>query len=160
MVFSVVAGWALAAASYRVGAFWIAVGALCDFVDGPVARAQGRASETGAFLDSTFDRVSDLAIYLGLVIGFSRAGETGSVALAGAALGTALLTSYIKARAECIVPALEGGAFERGERIAVLGLGAFSGLLVPALWVLVLAGSITVGARFRAGYRQIRARGA
>ncbi len=155
---SCVAGGFLAFGSFRSGALWIAAGGVFDLVDGVFARAQGTASDFGAFLDSTLDRVADLAIYLGVIVWYSRAGEVGPVVLAGAALATALLTSYIKARAECFGEGMSGGAFERGERLAVLGFGAFFGFLEMALWVLAVAGCVTVATRFRLAYRMLERR--
>lgn len=153
---SSVAGVCFALGSHRIGAVWIAAGAFFDLIDGPLARARGSASEFGAFLDSTLDRVADLAIYLGIIVWFSRAGAPWPVLLAGVALATALLTSYIKARAECFVDSLEGGVFERGERLAVLWVGALSGLLEPALWVLAIVGCITVVTRFQKAARLLK----
>ncbi len=152
---SCVAGGFLAEGSLRVGALWIAAGAVFDLIDGPIARAQGRASRYGAFLDSTLDRVSDLAIYLGVIVWYSRSGEIHLVALAGVALAAALLTSYVKARAEALGATLRGGVFERGERLAVLGFGALLGWLPAALWVLAIAGVVTVATRLAAARRAL-----
>lgn len=157
---SVVAGVYLAAGSLRIGSLWIAAGAVCDLLDGPFARAQGRASRYGAFLDSTLDRVSDLAIYLGVVVWATRSGDGPLVVVAAAALSTALLTSYVKARAEALGAPLRGGVFERGERLAVLGFGAFFGWLELALWVLAIAGAVTVATRLAAARRALGSGGA
>lgn len=156
---SCVAGGFLAHGSLRVGALWIAASGLFDLLDGAFARAQGKASNFGAFLDSTLDRVADLAIYLGVIIWFSRSGAVQPVVLAGVALAAAVLTSYIKARAECFGETLSGGAFERGERLAVLGVGALSGWLEIALWVLAISGCVTVATRFHLAYRMLGRRG-
>lgn len=149
VLFSCVAGGLFAAEAWRPGALWIAAGALCDLLDGPVARAQGRASPFGAFLDSTCDRAADLAIYLGLMIGVGQGGDLRLLALACVALAAAVLTSYVKARAEHWLASLEGGALERGERLAVLGVGTFFGWIEAALWVLAVVGVWTVAVRFR-----------
>lgn len=155
---SCVAGGFLACGSLRIGALWIAAGACFDLIDGPVARAQGKTSDFGAFLDSTLDRVADLAIYLGVIVWFSRSASVAPVLLAGVAMATALLTSYIRARAEALGAALEGGAFERGERLGVLGFGALLGWLEPALWVLAIAGCVTVVTRFRRAHQLLTPR--
>src|SRR5271154_6942362 len=45
---------------------------LCDVLDGPVARRQGRVSLFGGFLDSILDRYSDLMLFLGLLVYYVR----------------------------------------------------------------------------------------
>ena len=126
---SVGAGCAVALGELRWGAGLIAAGGLFDLVDGAVARHQGRASAYGAFLDSTLDRVADLAILVGVSVHFAAAGRPAWVAVAGVALAATVLTSYIKARAEKFLERFEGGLFERDERIILLGLGAWFGRL-------------------------------
>src|SRR5512133_3285076 len=45
-------------------------GASLDFIDGRVARASGRTTRAGAFLDSTLDRVAELLVLGGLATTF------------------------------------------------------------------------------------------
>ena len=63
---SCLAGWSFAAGHFGLGAVILLVGGLCDVLDGAVARDASQASRAGAFLDSTVDRYSELAVYLGL----------------------------------------------------------------------------------------------
>jgi phosphatidylglycerophosphate synthase len=137
------------------GAWLIAAGGLFDLIDGAIARRHGTATAFGAFLDSTLDRLADMAILLGIMVHFAALGHEGTVALAGVALIAAVLTSYAKARAEQFVSSFEGGLLERGERLAILGLGAVSGYLIPALWILAVLGSATVAWRFAHAYREL-----
>ncbi|HEU5320501.1 MAG TPA: CDP-alcohol phosphatidyltransferase family protein, partial [Methylomirabilota bacterium] len=44
---------------------------LCDLFDGSLARASGRVTAFGAFLDSVIDRYSDLVVLLGIVVLFA-----------------------------------------------------------------------------------------
>jgi CDP-diacylglycerol--glycerol-3-phosphate 3-phosphatidyltransferase len=120
-----------------------------------IARRHGTATPFGAFLDSTLDRLADMAILLGVMIHFAGRGEAGTVLLAGIALIAAVLTSYAKARAEQWVRSFEGGLLERGERLFVLGVGAVSGYLVAALWILAVLGTATVAYRFSLAYREL-----
>jgi phosphatidylglycerophosphate synthase len=140
---------------FRWGAVLIAAGGLFDLIDGVVARRHGTATAFGAFLDSTLDRLADMAILLGIMVHFAALGDEGTVALTGVALIAAVLTSYAKARAEQFVTSFEGGLLERGERLLVLGLGAVSGFLIPALWILAVLGSATVVYRFTLAYREL-----
>jgi phosphatidylglycerophosphate synthase len=137
------------------GAVLIAAGGLFDLIDGVVARRHCTATAFGAFLDSTLDRLADMAILLGVMVHFASRGDAGTVALAGVALMAAVLTSYAKARAEQFVSSFEGGLLERGERLFVLAVGAVSGFLIPALWILAVLGSATVAYRFALAYREL-----
>jgi CDP-diacylglycerol--glycerol-3-phosphate 3-phosphatidyltransferase len=151
-----------AAAGFAFGQFrWagvlILVGGFFDLVDGVIARHQGTASTFGAFLDSTLDRLVDMAILLGIVMHYAGTGESGLVLLAGYALVATVLVSYAKARAELFVPVLEGGLLERGERIGLLAAGAILGFMVPALWIVAVGATITVVQRFSLAYREMAA---
>ena len=154
-ILSVVSGLAFARGHPVGGALLIMFGGVFDLIDGIVAREHGLSTRFGAFLDSTLDRVSDLAIFLGIMVYFSERGDTATVVLTGVALSASVLTSYVKARAEHFVPSLRGGVLERGERILLLALGALTGFLVPALWLIAVLGSATVVQRFVATYREL-----
>lgn len=146
---------AFAFGRFGLGAWLILAGGIFDLVDGVVARRHGTATPFGAFLDSTMDRLADMAILLGVMLHFAGRGDAGTVLLAGIALIAAVLTSYAKARAEQWVRSFEGGLLERGERLFVLGVGAVSGYLVAALWILAVLGTATVVYRFSLAYREL-----
>lgn len=140
----------------RSGAFLIALGGLFDLLDGAAARHQGRSSSFGAFLDSTFDRLGEVFIFAGIALYFASRGEVSQVAVTLWAQGAAFLTSYIKARADALGGNLRGGVLERGERLTLIGLGAFVGVLEWALIAVALLGTLTVACRFRVAYRMTR----
>jgi CDP-diacylglycerol--glycerol-3-phosphate 3-phosphatidyltransferase len=152
---SIGAGAAFAAGWFGWGAIGILVGGVFDLVDGVIARKHGTATAFGAFLDSTLDRLSDMAILLGIMVHYAAHGDAGTVLLGGIASMAAVMTSYAKARAEQFLPSFSGGFLERGERLAVLGLGAVTGGMVWALWFLALAGTGTVAYRFAVAYREL-----
>lgn len=131
------------------------VAGLCDLVDGVVARAQGTGSRVGAFFDSTMDRLSDLLIFGGIATAFATRGQVGVVILSLWALGGAVLTSYARARAEAEIASLEVGLMERGERLAILALGALSGFMIPALWLVAIGATITAVQRVVVARREI-----
>ncbi len=133
----------------------ILVGGVFDLVDGVIARHHGIATAFGAFLDSTLDRLADMAILLGVMLHYAARGDAGTVLLGGVALIASVLTSYAKARAEQFLPSFEGGFLERGERLTILGLGAISGYMLAALWILAVAGTATVAYRFAIAYREL-----
>jgi phosphatidylglycerophosphate synthase len=153
VVVSVGGAVALAAGAFLAGGLLVALGGLFDLVDGVMARHQGRTSTFGAFLDSTLDRLVDMAILLGILMHFASVGSLSAALLAGFALVASVLVSYTKARAERFVPSFGGGFLERGERIGILALGAITGYLLPALWIVAIGAAVTVAQRFTLAYR-------
>jgi CDP-diacylglycerol---glycerol-3-phosphate 3-phosphatidyltransferase len=121
------------------GTIFITVFVFSDLVDGTMARLSQRASQWGAFLDSTLDRLGDAAVFGGLVIWFLGAGQRPVDAyLALACLVLGFLVSYSKARAESLGWRCEGGIAERADRlVAVLVATGLTGLFLPA-WVLTV----------------------
>lgn len=138
-----------------LGGVLILAGGFFDLVDGVVARHFGISTRFGAFLDSTLDRLADMALLLGISVHFAAIGEPGHVLLAGTALIGSVLTSYAKARAELVMPTVEVGLLERGERVGLLAAGAILGLLVPVLWILVVGSAVTVAQRFALARREM-----
>lgn len=133
-----------------------------DTVDGIMARASGRSSSWGAYLDSTLDRVGDAAVFGGIVLWYSGGGGdrlTASLALACLALGA--VVSYAKARAEGLGMTANVGIAERADRlVAVLvttglvGLGLPDVVLTVVLALLALASLVTVVQRMLEVRRQ------
>jgi CDP-diacylglycerol--glycerol-3-phosphate 3-phosphatidyltransferase len=152
---SIGAGVAFAFGYFGWGAILILIGGIFDLVDGVIARKHNSATPFGAFLDSTLDRLADMAILLGAMVHYAAHGDARTVALGGVALIASVLTSYAKARAEQFLPSFSGGFLERGERLAILGIGAAFGYMVVALWILAVAGSGTVAYRFAVAYREL-----
>jgi CDP-diacylglycerol--glycerol-3-phosphate 3-phosphatidyltransferase len=154
-----------AAAAFALGEFaWGGVlmlaGGFFDLIDGVVARHHGVTSRFGAFLDATLDRVTDMAILLGITMYYAIAGEPGRVLLAGYALASGVLVSYVKARAELEVSDFRVGLLERGERVGVIAAGAIFGFMVVALWIVAVGSTITVIQRFALAYREMERRDA
>jgi CDP-diacylglycerol---glycerol-3-phosphate 3-phosphatidyltransferase len=106
------------------GGFFTLVTGLFDTLDGSLARALGQNKKYGAFLDSVLDRYTELIIYLGIWCYFYRSGTTTpliSLILLLILFGS-LMVSYTRARAEGLGVRCLAGAFQRGERIVLLGL--------------------------------------
>ncbi len=152
---SLLAAAVLALGWFIVGGVLVLVGGAFDLVDGVVARHHGISTRFGAFLDSTLDRLADMALLLGITMYYALEGEPGFVLLAGYALVASVLVSYAQARAELVVPGFRVGLLERAERVGILALGALLGLMVPALWIIAIGCTITVIQRFTRAYRQM-----
>lgn len=130
-----------------IGACVLALATATDAFDGTVARLRGTVTELGAFYDSVSDRVSDIVLFgaaLWLVRDDPLLFGVAVVALAGA-----LLTSYIRAKAEALGWHATVGLLERAERVIILILGIGLGLLPLALWLLAVGGVVTVAQRLR-----------
>jgi len=113
--------------------FWagviLIVANLFDMLDGQVARRTGQVTPFGGFLDSTLDRVSDMAAFVGLMTFYARDTEhhsTLNVLLAGLAMVGSVLVSYASARAESLIPKCDVGFLRRPERVVLLIIGALS----------------------------------
>jgi phosphatidylglycerophosphate synthase len=157
VLISLGAATAFALGWLRLGALLFIGGGFFDLVDGVVARHQGRSTLFGAFLDSTLDRLVDMAILVGIAIHYAQRQEIGLVLLTASALVLGVLVSYAKARAECTVPALTGGLLERGERFGLIVAGALFGLLPVALALVAAGSAITVVQRMTQAHRLMSA---
>ncbi len=149
-----VVGWALALCSAvlfgmgytRVAGAVMLFGGLFDALDGAVARESNRMSSFGAFLDSTLDRLSESAVFVGLVFFYASAARPYEALLAGVAMTFSLLTSYARARAEGLNIECEVGLLERAGRIVVLSVLSILGLPTAGL-CLVAAGALVTTAQ-------------
>lgn len=126
------------------GASLIFLAGFLDMLDGQVARRGKRVTAFGGFLDSTLDRYSDMALYMGLLVFYARHGRTSYVVLAAAATAGSVMVSYARARAECLIPTCKVGFMERPERVVLLILGGLLDRMAPALWVIAVVSTITV----------------
>jgi CDP-diacylglycerol--glycerol-3-phosphate 3-phosphatidyltransferase len=131
------------------GAMLIFVAAAFDMLDGAVARVGNLSSPFGAVWDSTIDRCSDLAIFMGCAAYFTLAANLTGVLLSFSAAGAALLTSYVKARSENLIDKCDVGYWQRGERIAAVIIAACAGHLPAMLWLLATTPWLTVLRRVR-----------
>ena len=128
-----------------------------DMADGQVARRVGRVTAFGAFLDSTLDRYSDLALYMGLVVYYTLIGRTFYMALAAIAMASSFMVSYSRARAESLIPSCKVGFMERPERLVLLIIGGVARRMAPVLWVIATISTITVIHRVVYTWRELRA---
>lgn len=117
-----------AAASGRFGLaiLFMTLAGLCDLLDGPLARRQGRTSAFGALLDSTLDRYADAAPLMGLVVFYAPYPLAALTAALAAFAGYSV--SYARARAEGLGIGLPWLWMRRTERLAIVAAGL---LLAP-----------------------------
>lgn len=140
---SIVVAYVFATGRFRLAGVLLIVAGLFDMVDGMVARQLDEETPFGAFFDSIMDRYSDLIMYLGLIIHYGQADRMNYVVLVGIVMMGSVLTSYARARAECIIPKCKVGFLERPERIVLLIIGSFY-YMDPVLWVIAVLSNWTV----------------
>ncbi len=158
LAFGAASGVLLARGRLELGGWAIALGGVCDILDGRIARARKLASPFGKFLDSTLDRFVETFAFLGFVWYF--ADRPFAAFAAAAAICGSLLVSYAQARGESVDVSGSGGLMQRAERLVLIciaclfdrplsaRLGQPTGTVV--FWVLCL---IAAGAFATAAYR-------
>ena len=125
------------------GGLILAGASLCDTLDGSLARKTGKASEFGAFFDSTADRISEFAYFAALALYYSGRGSGVMILFTLAALAGSFLTSYARARAEGLGLECSVGMLERPERVMLLVAGLlFGGRILDAVIILLAILSI------------------
>jgi archaetidylinositol phosphate synthase len=131
LAISIAAGIAYASPAFVTGVDWyppylaaviggalLLISGFFDIVDGSVARVTKQASKKGAFLDSSFDKISEVVIFAG--IAFGGLADPFWCLLA---LGISILVSYTRARADSLGVDLKGiGIGERAERMLILAI--------------------------------------
>lgn len=144
---------------FWLGAAIFGVGSILDVLDGALARASGKGTPFGAFLDSTTDRVSEGFMLGAIALVFARHGEMVAVALAFAAVAASFLVSYTRARAEALGLKGDVGIGSRAERVVVIFAGlvlAPWGVLPWAIGLLAVTAWFTVGQRILSVRAQLR----
>jgi CDP-diacylglycerol--glycerol-3-phosphate 3-phosphatidyltransferase len=122
------AAYAAANQAWLIAGILIVAFGIFDLFDGTLARATGRVTKFGAFLDSTLDRAGEAVVYVGIAIGCITGGfELGAV-LAAAAMGAAFMVSYTRAKSESLgftpgTGMVNIGLAPREVRIAILAIG-------------------------------------
>lgn len=152
---SLFAAWAYSAGGYSgqlFGAVLVLVSGWFDVVDGAVARVTGRTSTRGAFLDSTLDRVAEVALFTGVLIGGYS--PPTYVLLA---LSLSLLVSYTRAKGDALGVRLAGvGIGERSERLLILAVSSLLGLVGWGVILVIAVAGFTFVER---SYTAVRALG-
>lgn len=152
--------------------FWagitLIVANLFDMLDGQVARLSGRVTRFGGFLDSSLDRLSDMVVFVGLMVFYARdlpSHSTLNVFLAGAGLMGSVMVSYASARAESLIPKCDVGFLRRPERVVLFIIGAlsthpgstnfFANRMPAVLWVLAIGSYWTFAHRMYHTWREL-----
>jgi CDP-diacylglycerol--glycerol-3-phosphate 3-phosphatidyltransferase len=144
VVISFWAAWNFGYGEFVRGALIVILAGLFDMLDGEVARVTHSVTRFGAFYDSVIDRYSDVILLQGLMVWYARQDRLGYVVLVGVVFMGSILTSYTKARAECLIATCKVGFMERPERVVLLIIGGLAGRMEAVLWILAILGNWTV----------------
>jgi CDP-diacylglycerol--glycerol-3-phosphate 3-phosphatidyltransferase len=132
---------------YWLAAATFVVGSILDILDGALARAGGKSTVFGAFLDSTTDRVGEGAMLTAIALVFARAGNDIAVVFTIAAVAGSFLVPYVRAKAEALGLRGDVGLGSRAERVVVITAGLVFGPwggLQWAIYVLAATSWVTV----------------
>ena len=144
---NIIAAFSLSRGEFTMAGTIIFLAGAMDMLDGAVARGTNTATEFGGFFDSVIDRYSDIALYLGLIIYYGKQPRMTYVVLIGICIMGSMMTSYARARAECILQQCKTGFLERPERIVLLIIGAWFHRIEHVLWVIAILSNWTVISR-------------
>ena len=146
---------------FWLGAAVFVVGSVLDILDGALARAGGKQTPFGSFIDSTTDRASEAFMLGAIALVFTRDGHELALGLTVAAIAGSFLVSYTRARAEALGLRGDVGIGSRAERVVVISAGlalAPWGLLPWAIALLTATAWVTVLQRIFHVRRELRAR--
>jgi CDP-diacylglycerol--glycerol-3-phosphate 3-phosphatidyltransferase len=158
VLITVAAACALGVDRFLLAAVIMIVANIFDFIDGKVAQETNTVSRFGAFWDSTLDRFSDIALFLGLIYLYATLRRTDYVMVASLAMMFSIMTSYARARAESLIEKCKVGFMERPERIVLFMIGALTNRMGAVLWVILILSIITVADRIYYTYLVLNAR--
>jgi CDP-diacylglycerol--glycerol-3-phosphate 3-phosphatidyltransferase len=144
---------------FWLGAFAFVAGSVLDILDGALARAGGKATPFGAFVDSTTDRIGEAAMLGAIGLVLARHGHEFALGATFAAVAGSFLVSYTRARAEALGLRGDVGLSSRAERVVIITAGlvlAPWGVLPWAIYVLTASAWVTVLQRILFVRRQLR----
>ena len=126
--------------SLILGGILLLISGFFDIVDGQVARYTNRISKSGGFLDSIFDKIAEVAIFFGILLG-----GYADPYLVILAISLSLLVSYTRAKADTLGIKLQGiGIGERAERLLVIAIIGMIGFMEAAIIIVIIIAAITL----------------
>ncbi len=167
LAFCLGAAVAIATHHLATGAWLYVFAGALDILDGRLARATGKPTRAGAFLDSVGDRWGELLVLSGFVWYLRDSAWLGAAVLA---IAGSMMVSYTRARGEGVGLTLDGGTMQRAERVAIVAMGALVtawfeagpataeyGLHVigAALLITGVGATMTALGRWYSGYRRL-----
>jgi len=132
--------------SLIIGGIVLLISGFFDIVDGQVARFTKKTTKTGGFMDSIFDKIAEVAIFFGILLG-----NHADPYLVIIAIILSLLVSYMRAIADSMKIKLQGvGIGERAERLLVIAIIGIIGFMEVAVIIVIIIAAITLVQRIMA----------
>lgn len=128
----VVAALALSQGGFGLAGWTLLFGAICDSLDGSVARARGLSSDAGEVLDAVIDRWAEMVVFFGYAW-YYRAMPVGFVLALGACAG-AIMVSYTRAKGEILQVDAGMGLMQRHERATWLIVATIFSTVIERWW--------------------------
>jgi CDP-diacylglycerol---glycerol-3-phosphate 3-phosphatidyltransferase len=147
LLINVAAAVALGRNRFLLAGVIMIVANIFDFIDGKVAH-----------ITNTQSRLSDIALFLGLIYLYADLRRTDYVMVAALAMMFSIMTSYARARAESLIDKCKVGFMERPERIVLFMIGAFTNRMAAVLWVILILSIVTVINRIHYTYLALNAK--
>lgn len=138
LLIAVAAAYLIAVGQWWAGGLVALFAGIFDMFDGALARNTGRASNFGALLDSTIDRVSEAVVLVGVLAYYLTSDNDWGAMLVYAALVGSIMVSYMRARSEGLGIECKVGVMQRPERVALTGLGLIVAHWIPIVMLIVL----------------------
>ena len=126
--------------SLIIGGIILLISGFFDIVDGQVARFAKKITKKGGFMDSIFDKIAEVAIFFGILIG-----NYTEPYLVFLAITLSLLVSYTRARADAVGISMQGiGIGERAERLLIIAIIGIAGFMEIAIIIVIIVTVITL----------------
>jgi len=139
--------------AWVIGGLVVFIGGVFDMFDGTLARATGQASTLGAFMDSVFDKLGEIIVFLGVVAGLQAAGAAQlPILVAVAAMGASIMVSYARAKSDGLgysagMGLAAVGIMPREIRLVIISIGIIlTGTSIGTTAIELALGVILVGA--------------
>ena len=115
--------------AWVIGGLVVFVGGVFDMFDGTLARATGQASKFGAFMDSTFDKLGEILVFIGCIAALANSNVgTVPILVAAGAMGASIMVSYTRAKSDALgyssgMGLAAVGIMPREVRLVIISLG-------------------------------------
>ncbi len=137
--------------------FFVLVNGFLDILDGEIARVKKRSTRLGDFLDHTADRLSDVAIFLGIAMSPYVIGLFGYLLII-----MMLLVSYLGTQAHALLKTREyGGLLGRSDRLTLVIIFGAMNLIYPnmlyyCVLIILTLSTLTFIQRFFKIYKELK----
>ena len=156
LLINIVAAAMVATNRLLIGGLLVLLSGLFDILDGALARYTNKTTRFGALLDSTFDRLSEALLLIGILILYINGEHALEILLIFGVMVGSFLISYIRARSEGLGIECKTGLFTRAERVIILALGLMVNQILVTLIILGVFTFITAVQRLVYVWQQTR----